>query len=48
MVWCAAVGCNNNSFKKSRDKSITFFRLPKDDSLKKKWLNNLPKITSQK
>ena len=48
MVWCAAVGCNNNSFKKSRDKSITFFRLPKDDSLKKKWLNNLKRANLPK
>ena len=41
MTWCVAVGCNSNSFTKNRKKGLKFFRLPKDDNLKKKWLQNI-------
>ena len=41
MSWCVAVGCNSNSFTKDRKKSLKFFQLPKDDNLKKKWLQNI-------
>ena len=41
MNWCVAVGCNSNSFTKDRKKGLKFFRLPKHDNLKKKWLQNI-------
>ena len=41
MTWCVAVGYNSNSFTKNRKKGLKFFRLPKDDNLKKKWLQNI-------
>ena len=41
MTWCVAVGCARNSFTKDRKKGLKFFRLPKDDNLKKKWLQNI-------
>ena len=40
MVWRIAVGCNSNSFVPNRVKS-SFYGLPKDDTLKKKWLQNI-------
>ena len=50
MTWCVAVGCDSNSYKKDR-KKVKFFRFPKDDVLKKKWIQiirreNLPKDPS--
>ena len=33
-----AVGCSNNSFKKSRKKDRNFYSFPKDDTLKPKWI----------
>ena len=41
MTWCVAVRCNRNSFTKDRKNGLKFFRLPKDDNLKKKWLQNI-------
>ena len=41
MVYCAAVGCDNNSFKKDKNIGISFFRLPRDKSLRKQWIANL-------
>ena len=41
MAWCVAVGCNSNSFTKDGKKDLKFFRLPKDDTLKKKCLQNI-------
>ena len=35
MAWCAVVGCTNSN-KKNPDK--TFFALPKEESLKKQWV----------
>ena len=43
MTWRVAVGCNSNSFTKDWKKGLNFFRLPKDDNLKKKWLQNIKK-----
>ena len=47
MVYCCAVNCSNNSKGKGKEKNISFFRLPRDESLKKVWLakikrSNLP------
>ena len=41
MTWCVTVGCNCKSFIKDQNKGLKFFRLPKDDNLKKKWLQNI-------
>ena len=41
MTWCVAVDYNCNSFTKDQNKGLKFFRLPKDDNLKKKWLQNI-------
>lgn len=38
MGFCVVVNCGNNSFRK---KGITFYRLPKDEALKKRWLANI-------
>ena len=38
MEFCVAVNCGNNSFKKQKNRWCKFFRLPKDEKLKKKWL----------
>ena len=43
MTLCVAVGCNCNSFTKDQMKGLKFFRLPKDDNLKEKWLQNIKK-----
>ena len=43
MTWHVAVGCNSNSFTKDRKTGLNLFRLPKDDNLKKKWLQNIKK-----
>ena len=40
MVWCVAVGCNNNSIKKDHEK-VSFYTFPKDESLKKRWIANI-------
>ena len=47
MVHCVAVDCVNNT--RGGNKNISFYRLPRDDSLKKKWIQkikreNLPNI----
>ena len=41
MVHCVAVNCNNNTYKKGQNTGVSFYRLPKDKSLKEKWLINL-------
>lgn len=41
MTWCVAVDCSSNSFTKTRAKGVRFFQLPKNESLKKKWLQNI-------
>ena len=41
MPWCVAVGCSNNTFRKNREKGVSFYNLPKDESLKNKWLVNI-------
>ena len=41
MTWCVAVGCSSNSFTKKRVKSLRFFQLPKNEILKKRWLQNI-------
>jgi hypothetical protein len=41
MGWCMVVNCSNNTFSKNREKNISFFRLPHDVNLKKKWLANI-------
>ena len=40
MVYCSAVGCKSNSSAKN-DVKISFFRLPRDEKLKKQWLANI-------
>ena len=45
MVYCAAVGCNSSTDQKKR---ISFYRLPREKSIKKAWIaklrrENLPK-----
>ena len=39
MVICVAVGCNRDTRTSSGE--ISFYKLPKDSSLKKKWLVNI-------
>ena len=46
MVYCSAVGCQNNSSRKSEE--ISFYRLPRDVSLKKVWINNLKRANLPK
>ena len=41
MAWCVAVDCGNNTFTKNRDKGVSFYNLPKDINLRKKWLTNI-------
>ena len=41
MTWCVTVVCNSSSFTKDWKKVLKFFRLPKDDNIKKKWLENV-------
>ena len=41
MVHCAAVNCNNNTYKKDQNTGVSFCRLPKDKALKEKWVINL-------
>ena len=41
MPWCIAVDCNSNIFKSNRDKNVSFYGLPKDENLKKRWLQNI-------
>ena len=41
MTWCVAVGCSSNSFTKKRVKGLRFFQIPKNESLKKRWLQNI-------
>ena len=41
MPWCVAVDCGNNTFTKNRDKHVSFYNLPKDINLRKKWLTNI-------
>jgi THAP domain. len=41
MGFCVAVNCGNNSFRKNKTVGVSFFRLPKNEQLKKKWLINI-------
>ena len=41
MPWCVAVDCGNNTFTKNRDKDVSFYDLPKNINLRKKWLTNI-------
>ena len=41
MPWCVVVGCNNNTFKKNSNKDVSFFPIPKDGSLKRRWVQNI-------
>ena len=40
MGFCIAVNCGN-FFRKQKNGGVSFFRLPKDEKLKKKWLVNI-------
>lgn len=47
MVYCAAFGCNSSSEQK-RKNDVSFYRLPKDETIRKIWISrlkreNLPK-----
>ena len=44
MLYCAAVECNNNSFRKKREKGARFYSFPKDDTLKQKWIQNIKRV----
>ena len=48
MVYCSAVGCQNNSSKKEQQQEISFYRLPHDVNLKKEWINNLKRANVPK
>ena len=37
MVRCAAVNCNNNTYKKGQNTRVSLYRLLKDKALKEKW-----------
>lgn len=41
MPWCMAVGCHSNTFMANRLKKVSFYGLPKDENLKKRWLQNI-------
>lgn len=41
MPYCVAVGCNNNTFTKNREKGISFYSFPKDNLLRQKWIQNI-------
>ena len=41
MSWCVAVDCSNNAFTKNREKDVSFYNLPKDLKLRKRWLANI-------
>ena len=34
MEHCAALNCNNNTYKKGQNTGVSFYRLPKDEGLK--------------
>ena len=41
MVYCAAVGCSNRTYRQKTDEKISFFGLPSDENLRKRWISNL-------
>ena len=41
MSWCVNVGCSNNTFKKNRDKNVSFFRISNGGSRKRRWVQNI-------
>ena len=41
MPWFVAADCCNNTFTKNREKDVSFYNLPKDINLRKKWLTNI-------
>ena len=41
MPWCVAVEYNNNIFDKNREKDDSFYKLPKDVNLRKRWVLNI-------
>ena len=41
MPRCVTVDCRNNTFTKNREKDVSFYNLPKDLKLRKRWLANI-------
>ena len=41
MVYCAVVGCYNNSNRKNTTEKVSSFRLPFDESHRKTWLSKI-------
>ena len=41
MPWCVAIDCSNNSITKNRGNDVSFYNLPKDLKLRKRWLANI-------
>ena len=41
MVYCAVVGCYNDSNKKNTTEKISYFRLPSDESLRRTWVSKI-------
>ena len=44
MSYCVAVRCNNNSFRKNREKGTSFYSFPKDNTLNQKWIQNIKRM----
>ena len=42
MLYCAALRCSNNSFRKNREKGTSFYSFPKDDN--QKWIQNMKQL----
>lgn len=50
MVYCSAVNCKSNSSARTKEdrEGISFYRLPRDNTLKKTWLNNMKRENAPK
>ena len=44
MVYCSAVGCNNDSRYVGRKQGVSYHRFPTDDKLLKEWLAKLSRL----
>ena len=42
MLYCVALRCSNNSFRKNSEKGTSFYSFPKDDN--QKWIQNMKQL----
>ena len=48
MVYCSAVDCKSDSSRKNEEQDISFFRLPRNVNLKRKWTSALNRVNLPK